>query len=409
MIDWIEALNKILDQVEPIKTEKVFILNALGRVLAEPVFAPQNIPPYDNSAMDGFAIKVKDLSFSNEFEVVGEVSAGTAQELKITKGQAVRIMTGGEIPKGMDAVVRVEDTEKISSQRVKVLTTVTQGQNIRKCGEDVQKGKEILSLGQKLNTYLFGILGSMGVSEVKVFQRPQVAIVPTGNELVEFGKPTQEISIFDSNGPMLEASVQSEGAAPERMPVTPDNRVALRSTLQRALESDVVLTSGGVSMGSYDYVKGVLQDLGVKIIFHKAAIRPGKPLLFGVKQGTHKTYIFGLPGNPVSTMVTYEIFVRPFLRKLMGMRKVQPVMLQARLLEPLKKKKGFTYFVRGVLEEGDGNLKIRSTGPQGSHLLTSLAHANALMVLDQDQTHFEKGDMVNVLPLLEVDWGNESP
>jgi molybdopterin molybdotransferase len=395
MIDWKQARTLILSLTHPIGASAVKVGESLGRTLAERIIAPFDLPPFDNSAMDGFAVRAEDVIPSSKFKILGEVRAGGARGVGVERGIACRIMTGGQIPTGADSVIKVEDAV-VQGDQVEFPSGVKIGANIRHAGEDLKKGVTVFEEGERIDAAGVGMLAALGFPVIQTTLAPRVGILPTGDELLEAGDPYREGSIYESNGPMLRAFVLRDGGVATKMPIVTDDRERLRAALSRLRDFDLCLTSGGVSAGSYDFVPEELKKLGAEIHFHKIAIRPGKPLLFAT---LGKTLIFGLPGNPVSTAVVYELFVAPALRKMCGRREILPAMLQAELEEPLSKKAGLAYFVRGVISEREGKLVVRSTGPQGSHLLTSWARANALICLEAELGDIPNGSRVSVLPL----------
>ncbi len=402
MIPFRSAIECILEQTDSLSVEDASIFNSHHRVVGKTIEAPQDVPSFQNSAMDGYAIRFSDLQDKQDLSVVGEVRAGLAGRLSVKPGEAIRIMTGGEIPHGTDTVVRKEDTELISRQRIRILDAPKKGENVRLKGEDLRVGALVLEEGVDITPAAIGLLASLGVSRLAVRRKPKVHILPTGSELAEVGQSFAKPVVYNSNTPMLESMVERDGGNPRRLAIAPDDPKEMKVRLEEGLDADLLLTCGGVSVGEYDYVRNVLEQLGVKILFHKVAIKPGKPLLFGVKEKPQKCLVLGLPGNPVSTWLTYEIFVRPALRKLLGLRDLERKTIRANLEEFLPKKPGLTHFVRAILEYRNDQFYVRSTGPQGSHLLTSVVKANCLIVLDEVQGDVKVGEWVDVIPMFPM-------
>jgi molybdopterin molybdotransferase len=392
-----EALQIISDSVRPLSTVTVSLQRARGLVLAEGVRAAHDVPPFDNSAMDGFAIRSEDVQHAPiTLALVGEISAGLASDMRLESGQAMAITTGAPIPASCDAVVQQEWTEPTDAARVKVLRSVSAGHNIRSAGADVRAGQIVLPAGQAIRPQEIGVLASIGRQFVTVHRRPTVAILATGNELVELDRPLPPGKIRNSNGPMLRALVEELGVEVQGCGVAADDRSILRSKLSEALRhADMVITLGGVSVGKYDLVMDVLKELGVTIKFWKVNIKPGMPLLFGMHGSTA---VMGLPGNPVSSMVTFLKFARPALLRMLGCRALEEAVTTvcATLEHEITKTDGKRHFVRGIIEQRDGVLVVRSTGSQVSNILTSLSKANCLIVLPEEQSAFAAGEMVEV-------------
>ncbi|HLG18945.1 MAG TPA: gephyrin-like molybdotransferase Glp [Bdellovibrionota bacterium] len=406
MIPWREAVQKILKETQAAPTELVPSANGLDRVLAENIRSKGDHPPYAQSAMDGFAVRAGECSEGMELDVIGEVAAGSAGGRSLSPHHAIRIMTGGEIPSGADAVVRTEDTEPMGEARIRLTKKPRSGDNVRSLGEDLRKGDELFRPGTWLGPPELGMLAYLGVHRVQVAKRPIVAVLPTGNELVEAEEAAfseREKLLFNSNGPMISAAVRRDGGTAEQLPIARDNRSLLHSALARGLDADVLITSGGVSVGTYDFVRDELEKLGVQVVFHQVAIRPGRPILFGVREKPKRTSVFALPGNPVSTFVTYEMFVRPALRKMLGCEPFEHPTCLAMLEEPIKKKKpGLTFFIQGIVRFNKGSLLARPSGKQGSHLLTSVVRANALLVLEDSRAEIPAGEVIPVIPLRDI-------
>jgi molybdopterin molybdotransferase len=392
-----EALAQVLATVKPLPLEKVGLLDTLGRVLGEGVRSGRDIPPKNNSAMDGYALRAVDTKDASKeipatFRVVEDVPAGYLWTKKIGAGEAARIMTGAPIPEGADAVVKVEDTES-DGDIVRVFVPAAEGLNIRFAGGDVRVGELVIRKGSVIRPAEAGMLAALGRSVVYVHQVPVVAIVSTGDELADIDEPLSPTKISNSNGYALAAQVLECGAVPLLVGIARDDRRDLAEKFRMALRADVILSSGGVSVGDYDLVKEVMMELGTRIKFWRIAMRPGRPLAFGTLKGKP---LFGLPGNPVSSMVSFEQFVRPALRKMMGHRDLYRRTVRAALTESITKEKGLRYFVRGRVVCENGLYTVATTGGQGSGILKSMVKANGLIVLPEDLTEAKKGDTVTV-------------
>ncbi|MEJ2507912.1 MAG: molybdopterin molybdotransferase MoeA [Gammaproteobacteria bacterium] len=393
-----QAMSRIAESVEPIDgAESVALRAALGRTLDEAVLSPIDVPPYTNSAMDGYALRGADLPDQGEarLQVVGTALAGQPFEGGIGAGQCVRIMTGAKMPEGTDTVVMQEHTER-EDDTVRIGSGHRPGQNVRAAGEDLARGKPVLSRGKRLGPADIGLLASLGVPEVRVKRRLRVAFFSTGDELRSLGEPLEEGQIYDSNRYTLYGLLSELGVELIDMGVVRDRREDVEAAFEQAAgTADAVITSGGVSVGEADYVKDTLERLG-QVGFWKIAMKPGRPLAFG---RVGRAYFFGLPGNPVSVMATFYELVLPALRRLMGQEHTQPVSLTVPCAERLKKRPGRVDFQRGILtREADGTLAVRSTGAQGSHILSSMSRANCFIVLPSDWGDVEPGTQVEVQP-----------
>ncbi len=400
MVSVEEASRIILRQVSPLPGEEVALLQAAGRVLFENVRASRNVPPFANSAMDGYAVRWQDVARASATDpvtlsVLEDVPAGYVARRRVTKGNAIRIMTGAPVPCGADAIVRVEYTEFIGD-RVRISRVDGQGSHIRGIGEDIQKGRPILKKGKLLTSADIGLLASVGKSRVRVYRRPTVAIISTGDELLEVDDAPRPGKIINSNSYTLSAAVQEIGAVPHPLGIVRDKRKSLASAFKRALHYDVVITSGGVSVGDYDLVKGALVDVGVRMALWKVAQRPGHPFAFG-RMGSKP--VFGLPGNPVSSAVSFLLYARPALLKMMGYKRFFLPVIHATLEHEIKKTKGLKEFIRCCLREDDGRSFASSTGTQSSGVLHSLSLAQGLIVCKEEETLFPKGSQVPVILL----------
>jgi len=413
-----QALEKILGYVCVLDVEQSPILDCLGQVLAEDVYAAINIPPLDNSAMDGYAVRSEDTRGAMEqsprfLHVIDTVTAGSISEYEVKPGTAIRIMTGAPIPKGADSVVRFEDTDE--SQRkgvvdeIGILREVEPGGDTRRAGEDITQGSLVLSRGTVIRPAEIGILASLGRSTVKVIRRPVVAILATGNELVDTSEPLPRGKIYNSNSYSVAALVLRYGAIPKILGIALDSEASLVAGLRKGVDADMLITTGGVSMGDYDVVKDVLVKQG-EITFWTVRMKPGKPLAFGTIRGLSKAGVarniphLGLPGNPVSAMVTFELFARPAILKMMGKKNLAKPTVEAVIEAPIVNSDGRRIFARAVVEKRGGQYFAQLTGPQGSGILTSMSLANGLVVVPEDKPRVEAGDVV---PVMMLDWNEE--
>ena len=399
MIPVKEALYRILEQIPRLGKERVGILEAQGRVLAEDIFSSQNIPPWDNSAMDGYAVRYFDIQEASPkkpvfLKVLSDLPAGRVFKGRIGPGEAVRIMTGAPLPEGADTVVPVEETAKADGN-VKILAAIPAGGNIRRAGEDVGAGDKVLEEGIVLRAPHAGMLASLRRSAIYVYQRPRVAVLSTGDELLEIDEPWQDGKIINSNSYSIAGQVLECGGQPLQLGIARDRREELAAKMKEGLVADILITTGGVSVGDYDLVKGLLMEMG-QMNFWKVAMRPGQPLAFGRLSGKP---LFGLPGNPVSCMISFEQFVRPSLLKMAGFSRIFRPTLRAVLKEDLSKKTGLAYFVRCRLIEEGGRLFATTTGGQGSGILSSMVRAQGLVVLPAGKSTAQKGEVVSVIPL----------
>ena len=397
MISVDQALATILNSCRPLGLEKVELLTARGRVIAEDVYAPRSIPAAANSAMDGYAVRSADAKTASEAKPVGlmvieTIAAGALPAKTVRPGQAARIMTGALIPKGADAVIRREDTIE-QGKTVLIKKAAKEGQDIRLPGEDVLNEECVIKAGSVLGPASIGMLAALGKAFVLVYARPRVAILSTGDELVDIETHPGPGKIVNSNSYSLAAQVAACGGLPVVMDIVRDTKEELAAALQSAARADVILSSGGVSMGDYDFVKDVMGDVGNAMHFWQVAMRPGKPLAFGA---IGQTPLFGLPGNPVSVMVSFEQFVRPYLLKMQGHPEPTRPRDKAVSAQTLEKPAGLRYFLRAVVWEQNGRLAARLTGEQGSGILKSMVEANAFIVLDEDVKKVKKGDEVSI-------------
>jgi len=392
------ARQRLSAAITPIGSrERLALRSTLARVLAEDVVSPIDVPSHTNSAMDGYALRCADLTRGGTtvLDCVGTALAGGPYTGTAGPGQCVRIMTGAPLPAGTDTVVMQEQVTR-EGDRVQIDGEHRLGQNVRRAGEDLARGEAVLEAGRRLTAADLGLLGSLGRAELSVYRRPRVAFFSTGDELRSIGEPLGEGDVYDSNRYSLYGMLRRDGVELRDLGVVRDDPQLTREALRDAAAgSDVVITSGGVSVGEADYIKDVLTELG-QVDFWKIAMKPGRPLTFGRVGGA---WFFGLPGNPVSVMVTYYQFVRPALRRLMGESDTTPLTLPARCTSPLYKRPGRTEFQRGVLSTGpDGTLEVSRTGAQGSGILRSMSLANCFILLPEDSAGAEAGETVTVQP-----------
>ena len=387
-----EALERILARIRVLPSESLPLADALGAVLGEDVAAESDVPPFRNSAMDGYAVRGADVAqVPARLRVVGEIAAGAAPSRAVAPGEAMRIMTGAPMPDGADAVVRVEDTDN-RADVVTITVPTRPGTSVRAAGEDLRRGETILASGTTLRPAEIGVLATLGRTAVAVTKRPRVAVLSTGDELVELDAKLRPGQIRDANRYSLSAAVRLAGATPVGGGIVRDTAADLRGALgEAAAGADVIVTSGGVSVGDHDYVKPVVDELGT-MDFWSIAIRPGRPLAFGEIDGRP---IFGLPGNPVSSLLGFELFVRPALLRMGGRRLLHRPRVTARCTEPIDTPPGLRFFARGVYDPETNS--VRTTGPQGSGILRSMALANCFIDVPETTDHVSPGEAVVVI------------
>jgi len=400
MLDIEQALNNILESILPLGAESVDIAEAGGRILAEEIRADSDVPFSDNSAMDGYAVRAEDIRGASDdnparLTVLEDVPAGTVPTKTIVPGTASRIMTGAPLPEGADAVLMVEHSKKLDGEML-ASASIEPGANIRRAGEDIKKGSLLFNAGRRLSAADVGIVASAGIARPLVMRRPVVGVISTGDEVVEPSAPAGRGKVRNSNSYTLIALCREAGAEPKYLGIVADSRPALEAAFSSAAEScDVIITTGGVSVGDFDLVKAVLGDLG-KINFWKINMKPGKPLAFGTLGGKP---LFGLPGNPVSTMVAFEMFVRPSLLKMMGAREILRPRLQAKLACVIIEKPSRVKIIRGVASRKKTGVTVTTTGEQGSGILMSMSLANCFIVMPDGVGKLKKGDIADIIPL----------
>ena len=377
--------------------EYISLSGSIGRTLRQQVSADLNSPPFDRSIRDGFALKAEDVrSVPVELDVVGESRAGTSYDGSIGQGQCVQIMTGAEVSAGADAVVMVEYTEKVSEHRVRILEGVKAGRSIQPEGTECRKGDLLLESGREIQVPEIGVLASVGCARVQVSRRPRVAILSTGDELVAVDQKPGRAQIRNSNSFTLFAQVAAAGGEPELLGIVSDDVEDLGQKVGQALERDIVITSGGVSMGKYDLVEGVLADHGVEIGFDKVAMKPGKPTVFGWRG---RTFVFGLPGNPVSTIVSFQLFVRPLIRRLLHARETGDHLLEANLEQDVRCDGDRAACVPASVSFGDGGYRLKTVDWKGSSDLVGLSRANAYVLIPQQEGSLTAGTRVRFIPM----------
>jgi len=381
------ARQRMLDTIPVLPSERREILECMGYVLAEELHATENIPPFDNSAMDGFAVRaadVKDATQENPavLSVIEMIAAGYAPTKRVAAGQASRIMTGAMMPAGADAVVMQEVTQQ-DADKVKIFESIDKAGNVRFTGESVAEGHQVMGKGKHLRPPEVSMLASLNCADVSVYRKPTVAIVSTGDELLLLGDPLEPGKIRESNRYGLYAQVEEAGGIPIDMGIAPDDEAEIERIFRAALaKADALITSGGVSVGEHDFVKSVLERLG-EINFWRVAMKPGKPQAYGIAEGKP---IFGLPGNPVSSLVVFELFVRPALLKMAGHTDLLRPTFKATLTESITNRDGRVNYMRAILKASDGQYTAETTGPQGSGILHSLVLANGLITIPTGTT-----------------------
>lgn len=397
MVPFESALETVLRETAPLGTEKLPLADALGRVLAQVVRADTDLPAFDRSAMDGYALHGHDLTPSPlVLEVAGELRAGEWPSQPVRPGTALRIMTGAPVPEGTAAVVPVEQTRPLADGRVEIVAAPAHGANVARRGSEVRAGTPVLASGRVLDAAALAVLAAVGCVQPHVSRRPRVSILVTGDEIVDPASTPAPGQVRNSNGPALAAAARQAGAEVRLLGVAPDRRGELDAALARGFDGDLLLVSGGVSMGDYDLVEPALAALGATFFFTHVAVKPGAPLVFG-RRGA--TLVFGLPGNPVSALVTFELFVRPCLLRLQGVSEVVRRRTSARLVAPLRNRSGRTSHLPVRVSTQGGRLLAEPIRSAGSADLVAHAQANALVVLEAARVEALEGETVEVLLL----------
>lgn len=394
-----EALGQILSRARPLGTERIDVAAAPGRVLAEPIVSRREIPPWPNSSMDGYAVRAADTrAVPVTLLVVDRVVAGTLPTRRVGPGEAMRIFTGAALPDGGDAVVPQEDVEA-EGDRIRIARAVEPGAFIRPRGEDVRAGDRVLEPGRTLGPAEIGLLATLGHTPVLVYRRPRVAVLSTGNELADLGTVPAPGQIPNTNTYSLMAQVLEAGAEPINLGVTPDRLEAIEERIRWGMPADVFISSAGVSVGELDLVREALTRCGAELHLWQVAMRPGKPITFGTLD---RQLVFGLPGNPVSAMVTFELFVRPALRAMAGLRQVDRPRVRARALDPIPNPGHRRGYLRVTLAREGDEFGARLTGDQGSAILRSMVEADGLAVVP-GHTVIAQGDRVEIIMLRPLD------
>ncbi len=403
MISVEEALERILAQIQPLEVTTVPLAQSQGLVLAEDIVAQEDMPPFANSAMDGYALLSKDSKAREglppRLRVTGGVAAGYVAEHAVEEGTAMRIMTGAPVPPGADSVIQVELTRSQGpeSEWVEILQEVAPGNNIRPAGEDMRRGQQVLARGTEIGPWEIGVLATLGRANVPVIRRPRVSILGTGDEVIEVDEALRPGKIRNSNSYLLEAAVRKAGAEPRRLGVARDTVESLREKFSVAVQSDLIITSGGVSVGDFDLVKDIMREQG-EINFWRINLRPGKPVAFGHIGGVP---LLGLPGNPVSAAVTFELLGRPVIRKMLGHSRLLRPQIDVIVEDGVSEVVSRRHYVRARVELRDGRFVARTTGNQGSNITTSLLNANAFIVVPEGGVAIHPGDTAKAIML---DW-----
>jgi molybdopterin molybdotransferase len=398
MLSFEEAREKVIATVRalraPLEAETVELTRACGRVLAQAVVADRDYPPFDRSIRDGFALRSDDAVLGATLSCVGEIKAGGDFQRTVAPGECVQIMTGAAVPKGADAVVMIEHVS-IDGDRVMLSRAATRGQSIVARGKEARAGQQLLSSGTRLGYAEMALAGQVGVHHPSVFKRPRVAILSTGDEVVDIGVTPGHLQVRNGNSVAIEALAGLTGAESNSLGNAPDEKTELRRRIERGLKADLLIISGGVSMGKYDLVELVLGELGTKFVFDSVAIRPGRPAVFGVCDGKP---VFGLPGNPVSTMVTFELFVVPAIDLLGGAEPRPLPIFRARLAHALNERSELTHFLPARVRTVQGSPEVSALSWQGSGDIVALAESNAFLVVPPDKLNWEAGEMALVIP-----------
>ncbi len=398
MVTFENALKIIMSNI-PInnQSERIDLFNCHGRTLYKDAIAEYNVPPANNSAMDGYAVLTSDIASADKnnpvsLKIIDEIQAGYEfKGDKLLSGTAIRIMTGAPIPDGADSVIQFEETEE-SGDIVKVFKKTLIYENIRFAGEDIQKGSTVLKAGTRIDSAEIGLLSSMNLNEIEVYKKPKIGILSTGDELVEPGSNNSG-KIINSNAYVLYSEIKKYGGDPVYGGIVKDNYEDVKATFLKMMENDIIISSGGVSMGRYDFIPDVLKELGIDIKIEKVLMKPGKPVVFGT---IGNKIFFGLPGNPVSVMVSFMQFVRPAILKMTGNIKISKPLIKARTTEEITKKKGRKHFIRGIFHIVNGNFCVSTTGPQGSGILSSMSSANCLIIIPEEIELIKIDELVDI-------------
>ena len=398
MLEYEEAINLILSEVNELKEIKLNISDSLGYVTSRKVFAKIDLPPFDNSAVDGYAVKSEDVANASKdnpvkLKIVGKIAAGDYADFEIKNGETAKVMTGAMIPKGADAVCMVEFTKEDNGY-VEIYSKVKKWENVRFKGEEIKEGEVALEEKTFITPSVVGLLAKLGYNEVFVYRKPKVALIITGKELVYPGYELEKGKIWDANSFSLEASLKLDGFECKNLSLVGDDKNLFENLVKEAVKNfDVILVSGGTSEGEEDFVREVFNKIGVRKVFWKVAIKPGKPIFFGK---LNKTLLFALPGNPASAMVCYYEFVRPALLKMSGRKDIFLPKVKARLVEEIKRKPGRREFIRAMAFWNGNEYVVKSAGMQESHVLKSFAEANCFIVIDKEKEVCKENELVEV-------------
>ena len=393
-----EALEIVLNSVSPLSCEDISIMEASNRVLYEDIVSDRMVPPLDDSAMDGYAIIADDTHGASKnnpirLKIIGEMQAGgSAIGKQVSKGTAIRIMTGAPIPEGADSVIQFEDTEEEAGY-VKIFSETVKYKNYRFAGENIKRGDKVLQKGDRLRSADVGILASLNYNAVKVYKQPTVSIISTGDELADIGEETQIGQIRDVNAYTLCSEVKKYNVLADYLGIAKDTLKDTKEMFLEALKSDVVISTGGVSMGRYDFVKEIFCDLNIEMEFERVNVKPGGPCTFGKKDNK---LIFGLPGNPVSTLTSFIQFVRPALLRLMGAKRIKKPIVNAFLEEDINKQSGKVHLLRGHFTIKNNEFYVSTTGNQNSSVLRSMSAANCLIIIPENGTEVKAGEKVAI-------------
>lgn len=399
MIKFEEALKRILENTLTLPARKIPIQEAVGMILQEDIRSGIEMPPFDKSAMDGYAVNSLDTKECPvRLKCLGLIQAGDVFTKRLKRGECVKIMTGAPLPKGADSVILVEDVSE-DAGFVEVSKPVKKGENVCFRAEDIKRGDRVLEKGKKISPSEVGILATVGRCFVKVIPKPKAAILNTGGEIVPLGSKLARFKIYNTNGPMLKTLLKCDGIKPRVLGIAKDNVQQLSRAIRKGLTDDILLISGGVSMGDYDLIPEVLKNAGVKQIFHKVNIKPGKPLFFGVK---NKTVIFGIPGNPVSNFLSYLIFVRPAIRKMMGYKGCKPPFKEGIVRKEFRTKAGRRHFVLVKAIEQEGHLYLLPVESHGSADTLSLSKADGFMMVDEGAPIVQSGSKIKFITWKEI-------
>ncbi len=402
----LDAIARITGALSKLPTETVDLSAALGRVTHSDVIATRDLPPHDNSAMDGYAVRAEDSQSASADQpavstITEEIPAGKSPTQTLEPGQSARIFTGGIVPPGANSVIMQENTTRIDTDTVHILEPAIVGRHIRRAGEDVTRGHVVIAASTELGPGGIAMLAAQGIAEVEVHRRPVVSVIPTGSELCEVGQPLEPAQIYNSNAMMLEAQLIRAGAIPKRCAIVPDDQDALVRALQEAArDSDLIITSGGVSVGDFDHVTKTLHQEG-DVSFWKVAIKPGKPLAFG---SIAQTPVLGLPGNPVSAFVCFELFARPALDTLRGLNSSEPPSMMAALGESVRQSDTREQFLRGRLRREGSGWAVDLLSHQGSGQLSSLVDISCLVQISIGSEELREGTLVPCFPLPKSRW-----